>query len=64
MLIINIIVIRRKKRIEKEIKKLIKMTMEVIILIISWHYKTMKRRIIININENNIYNSNNNDLKV
>ena len=44
MLIINIIVIRRKKRIEKEIKKLIKMTMEVIILIISWHYKTMKRR--------------------
>ena len=44
MLIINIIVIRRKKRIEKEIKKLIKMTMEVIILIISWQYKTMKRR--------------------
>ena len=44
MLIINIIVIRRKKRIEKEIKKLIKMTMEVIILIISWHNKTMKRR--------------------
>ena len=44
MLIINIIVIRRKKRIEKEIKKLIKMTMEVIILIISWHYKTTKRR--------------------
>ena len=45
MLIINIIIIRRrKKRIEKEIKKLIKMTMEVIILIISWHYKTMKMR--------------------
>ena len=44
MLIINIIIRRRKKRIEKEIKKLIKMTMEVIILIISWHYKTMKMR--------------------
>ena len=44
MLIINIIRRRRKKRIEKEIKKLIKMTMEVIILIISWHYKTMKMR--------------------
>ena len=45
MLIINIIIIRRrKKRIEKEIKKLIRMTMEVIILIISWHYKTMKMR--------------------
>ena len=44
MLIINIIIRRRKKRTEKEIKKLIKMTMEVIILIISWHYKTMKMR--------------------
>ena len=44
MLIINIIIRRRKKRIEKEIKKLIKMAMEVIILIISWHYKTMKMR--------------------
>ena len=44
MLIINIIIRRRKKRIEKEIKKLIRMTMEVIILIISWHYKTMKMR--------------------
>ena len=44
MLTINIIIRRRKKRIEKEIKKLIKMTMEVIILIISWHYKTMKMR--------------------
>ena len=31
-------------RIEKEIKKLIKMTMEAIILMISWHYNTIKMR--------------------
>ena len=35
----------RKKRKEKEIKKLIKMTMKAIILMmISWCYKTMKMR--------------------
>ena len=39
-----IIIIKRKKRREKEIKKLIKMTMEAIILMISWHQKTMKMR--------------------
>ena len=39
-----IIIIKRKKRREKEIKKLIKMTMEAIILMISWHYKTIKLR--------------------
>ena len=37
---------KREERKEKkrEIKKLIKMTMEAIILIISWHHKTMKVR--------------------
>ena len=39
-----IIIIKRKKRREKEIKKLIKMTMDAIILMISWHHKTMKMR--------------------
>ena len=34
---------KREKRKEKEIKKLIKMTMETIILI-SWHHKTMKMK--------------------
>ena len=31
-------------RIEKEIKKLIKMAMEAIILMLSWHYDTTKIR--------------------
>ena len=44
MIIITIKVIMIiKKRKEKEIKKLIKMTKEAIILI-SWHYKTKKMR--------------------
>ena len=67
------IIIKRKKRKEKEIKKLIKMTMETILLM-SWHYKTIRMRnnnktkhvekeIIISRNKNNNYNSNNNELK-
>ena len=43
-MIIIIIIIKRGMRIEKEIKKLIKMTMEAIILMISWHYNTIKMR--------------------
>ena len=40
---IIIIIIKRK---ENEIKKLIKMTKEAIILMIYWHYKTMEWEII------------------
>ena len=67
------IIIKRKKRKEKEIKKLIKMTMETILLM-SWHYKTIRMRnnsktkhvekeIVISRNKKNNYNSNNNELK-
>ena len=44
MIIIIIIIIIRGMRIEKEIKKLIKMAMEAIILMLSWHYDTTKIR--------------------
>ena len=41
---IIIIINKKKKEKKKEIRKFIKMTMEAIMLMISWHSKTMKMR--------------------